>query len=161
MRVAHRALRALHALALLSTMTAIAEPQEPLGIFAGHGDVGRVRTAGTVRYDAATQTYHVSGSGQNMWAAHDDFHYVWKRMSGDFILSMRARFVGEGGEAHRKIGWGVRPSLEPSAAHVTAALHGNGLMSLQTRRAAGASTEQVVSSDSLAPGAIDAVVQLE
>jgi len=80
-------------------------------------------------------------------------------MSGNFILSARAQFIGKGVEEHRKIGWTIRPSLEPGSAHVTAALHGNGLMSLQFRRATGAITEEEKSADSL-PDA-DAVIQLE
>jgi TolB protein len=134
----------------------IAFAQGPLGIFEGHTDVGRVSRAGTVQYDPGLQQYTISGSGANMWDTRDDFHFVWKKMTGNFILSMRARFVGKGVEAHRKVGWTIRPSLAPSAPHVTAALHGDGLMSLQTRRTAGATTDQVKSADSLSD-----VVQLE
>jgi TolB protein len=131
--------------------------QSPVGVFAAHTDVGRGR--GAASYDAHQQTYLVAGSGQNMWGGRDDFHFVWKRISGNFILSMRAHFLGAGVEEHRKIGWTIRPSLEPGSAHVTAALHGNGLMSLQFRRQAGGLTEQARSADSL-PNA-DAVIQLE
>jgi Tol biopolymer transport system component len=94
-----------------------------------------------------------------MWGERDDFHFVWKRMTGNFILSTRARFTGKGVEEHRKIGWSVRHSLETNSPHVTAALHGDGLMSLQFRRTAGAMTEEIKSPDSL-PNA-DAVVRLE
>ncbi len=131
--------------------------QGPVGIFAAHADVGRAR--GSASYDPRQQSYLVAGSGQNMWGTRDDFHLVWKRMTGNFILSTRARFIGPGVEAHRKIGWTIRPSLDTSSAHVTAALHGNGLMSLQFRRQTGGITEEVVSPDSL-PDA-DAVIQLE
>ncbi|TMG81732.1 MAG: biopolymer transporter TolR, partial [Betaproteobacteria bacterium] len=75
------------------------------------------------------------------------------------ILSTRTRFLGRAGDAHRKIGWTIRPSLATDAPHVTAALHGNGLMSVQFRRTPGAMTEEVKSRDSL-PDA-DAVIQLE
>src|SRR5207237_1259522 len=78
-----------------------------------------------------------------------DFHFVWKRMTGNFILSTRARFIGRGVEAHRKVGWTIRPSLDANAPHVTAALHGDGLASLQFRRTAGAITEENKSADSL------------
>ena len=131
--------------------------QVSVGVFTAQTDVGRGR--GSVSYDAQEQTYLIAGSGQNMWDTRDDFHFLWKRMSGDFILSTRARFIGKGVEEHRKIGWTIRPSLEPGSAHVTAALHGNGLMSLQFRRASGAITEEEKSADSL-PDA-DAVIQLE
>jgi tricorn protease-like protein len=96
-----------------------------------------------------------------MWGDHDDFHFVWKRMTGNFILSTRARFVGKGVEAHRKIGWIIRPSLESSSPHVTAALHGDGLASLQFRRTPGGTTEENKSRDSLPPSNADAVIQLE
>jgi len=62
-------------------------------------------------------------------------------------------------EEHRKIGWTIRPSLEPGSAHVTAALHGNGLMSLQFRRQTGAITEEEKSADSLPD--VEAIIQLE
>jgi len=133
--------------------------QGPVGIFDAQTDVGRVRISGFASYDPGRQAYRVVGSGQNMWGDHDDFHFVWKRMTGNFILSTRARFIGAGVEAHRKIGWTIRPSLESNSTHVTAALHGDGLMSLQFRRTAGAMTEEAKSRDSL-PNA-DAVIQLE
>ena len=131
--------------------------QTPVGVFTAQSDVGRAR--GAASYDPQQQTYQIAGSGQNMWDTRDDFHFVWKRMTGNFILSTRARFLGRGVEEHRKIGWTIRPSLDPSGPHVTAALHGNGLMSLQFRRQAGGMTEEQKSADSL-PNA-DAVIQLE
>src|SRR6266550_6998500 len=133
--------------------------QTAVGAFDSQSDIGRVRHAGSASYDPQRQAYLVTGSGQNMWNDRDDFHFVWKRLSGNFILSTRARFVGKGVEAHRKIGWTIRSSLESNSAHVTAALHGNGLMSLQFRRATGGITEEAKSLDSL-PDA-DAVIQLE
>ena len=131
--------------------------QGPVGVFTAHADVGRAR--GSASYDPKQQTYLVAGSGQNMWGSRDDFHFVWKRISGNFILSTRARFIGAGVEEHRKIGWTIRPSLDPRSAHVTAVLHGNGLMSLQFRRENSGITEEAKSTASL-PDA-DAVIQLE
>ncbi len=80
-------------------------------------------------------------------------------MTGNFILSTRARFIGAGVEPHRKIGWTIRPSLETNSAHVTAAVHGDGLASIQFRRTPGAMTEETKSRGSL-PNT-DAVIQLE
>src|SRR5260221_3550128 len=137
--------------------SAVLGAQSPVGIFTTHTDVGRA--TGSASYDARQQTYLIAGSGQNMWGTRDDFHFVWKRLSGNFILSTRARFTGKGREEHRKIGWTIRPSLDTNTAHVTAALHGNGLTSLQFRRQTGGITEEEKSPDSL-PDA-DAVIQLE
>jgi hypothetical protein len=138
---------------------AVLGAQGPVGIFAAHSDVGRAK--GSASYDPQQQTYLVAGSGQNMWDTRDDFHFVWKRISGNFILSTRARFISLGVEEHRKIGWTIRPSLDATSAHVTAALHGNGLMSLQFRRQTGGITEEATSPDSLPPRDADAVIQLE
>jgi len=143
----------------LALMSALAVAQSPVGVFDAQTDVGRVRSPGSASYDPQLQAYTIAGSGQNMWMGHDDFHFVWKRMTGNFILSTRARFVGAGVEAHRKIGWSIRPSLETNSAHVTAAVHGDGLTSLQFRRTTGATTEEAKSRDSL-PNP-DAVIQLE
>lgn len=136
-----------------------AQAQARLGIFDGETDVGAARAAGATRYDGATQHYLIAGSGANMWADHDDFHFVWKRMTGNFILTARARFVTPGVDPHRKIGWTIRPSFATNAPHVTAAWHGSGLVSLQYRPATGAMTQEMQSSDSVREN--DAVVQLE
>lgn len=143
----------------LGAFAAAAGAQAPLGAFDGQADVGHPRRAGSTAYDPQRQTYLIAGSGANMWADHDAFHVVWKRMTGNFILSTRAHFVGAGVEAHRKLGWTIRPSLDGNAAHVTAALHGDGLVSLQFRRSTGDSTGEERFRDSL-PDA-DAVIQLE
>jgi TolB protein len=117
-----------------------------LGLFEGQGDVGQVLHPGSAVYDAEKQQYSISGSGTNMWFNQDEFHVVWTRLKGDFILSARAQFVGKGVEAHRKMGWIVRPSLDPNSSHINAAVHGDGLTSLQFRRTRGATTEEVRSS---------------
>jgi len=140
-----------------AVLACILGAQGPIGIFTAHTNVGCA--TGTASYDPQQQMYTIAGSGQNMWDTSDDFHFVWKRISGNFILSTRARFIGAGVEPHRKIGWTIRPSLDPRSAHVTAAFHGNGLMSLQFRRQSGGITEENKSADSL-PDA-DAVIQLE
>src|SRR5687768_15641607 len=143
----------------LALLSDVVGAQSRVGIFDAQTSVGPVRSSGSASYDPQRQSYLVAGSGQNMWNDRDDFHFVWKRMTGNFILSTRARFVGRGVDAHRKIGWTIRPSLETSSAHVTAALHGDGLVSLQFRRTTGGMTEEAKSPASL-PDA-DAVIQLE
>ena len=134
--------------------------QARVGIFDAQADVGGARHPGSTSYDPQLQSYVIAGSGANMWGDHDDFHFVWKRMTGNFILSTRARFIGAGVEQHRKIGWSIRPSLDSNSAHVTAALHGDGLASLQFRRTAGGITEEGNARDSL-PSSPYTVVQLE
>jgi TolB protein len=113
-----------------------------VGIFQGHGDVGTGVKPGSATFIPGTGQYIVSGAGYNVWADHDEFQYVWKKMKGDFILYARAEFLGTWVNYHRKVGWMVRKSLDGNSAHVNAVEHGDGLTSLQFRRTAGAQTEE-------------------
>ncbi|HEV3115770.1 MAG TPA: hypothetical protein VGY58_01875, partial [Gemmataceae bacterium] len=120
-------------------------PAQPLGIFEQHGDVGAVLLAGSVTFDPKTRHYSVAGSGDNMWLARDAFHYVWKKISGDVVLTANVSWVGAGREPHRKACLIIRQSLDADAAYVDAALHGDGLTSLQFREARGAATHEIQS----------------
>ncbi|HXB91226.1 MAG TPA: hypothetical protein VNU72_03010, partial [Puia sp.] len=115
---------------------------EAVGIFQGHCDVGTAIKPGSATYISANGQYVVSGAGYNVWFDHDEFHYVWKKIKGDFILYARAEFLGSWVDYHRKVGWMVRKSLDGNSAHVNAVEHGDGLTSLQYRRSAGAQTEE-------------------
>ena len=114
-----------------------------VGIFEDHSDVGTVLHAGSVTFDPDARTYTVSASGDNMWAAEDDFQFVWKKMSGDVALSADIAFAAKGGNAHRKAVLMIRQSLDGDSAYVDAAVHGDGLTSLQSRDAKGAATHEV------------------
>ncbi len=122
--------------------TALAQKTD-LGIFTGHGDIGDVLKPGSAQYNPQKRQYEMAGAGYNVWFDHDEFHYLWKQMKGDFILYTRAELVGEGVDPHRKVGWMVRSSLEGKSAHINAVVHGDGLTSLQSRRTAGANTEEI------------------
>jgi len=116
--------------------------ENPLALFDGHGDIGRVARPGSVAEDPADGALVIKGAGANMWFAADEGHFLWKRMKGDFIVSARVAFVGEGVEAHRKTGWMVRGSTDTASAHASAVVHGDGLTSLQYRSKPGAETEE-------------------
>src|SRR3954454_13121516 len=95
--------------------------EQSVGIFDGHSDVGTNVKPGSATYLPATQQYVISGAGYNIWGDHDEFHYAYKKMKGDFILYTRADLVGWNGvEQHRKVGWMVRKSLDGKSAHVNA-----------------------------------------
>ncbi len=135
--------RKLYILIIVTNFMAFAHAQPGnVGIFDGQTDVGNVARKGSVIYNVQAQQYAIEGSGTNMWFGHDEFHFVWKKMNGDFILRANGALIGKGVEAHRKWGWMVRSSLDSDAAHINAAVHGDGLTSLQFRRTAGAATEE-------------------
>lgn len=125
---------------------AFGQTTKPIGQFESESDVGSPSNAGESTYDSEKQEYRVTGSGKNMWFDKDEFHFVWKRIKGDFILSTHANLVGEGVDPHRKLGWMVRSTLDTNSAHINAAVHGDGLTSLQFRRMPGADTEELKSS---------------
>jgi len=131
-------------------------PGGALGEFEAHGDVGLPKLAGSATYNAVSQEYAFAAGGVNMWGPRDEFHFAWKKLKGDFIVQTRISFVGAGTDPHRKAGVIVRASLDPDSPYADAAVHGDGLTSLQFRRAKGADTEQVRSDVSGAE-----VVQLE
>jgi hypothetical protein len=123
-----------------------------LGIFTGSGDVGVPSTigAGSAAFDAATNTYTLTGGGENMWAAADHFQYVWTKVSGDTMLEADVAFTGTAPAAgtpdpHRKAALVIRQSLDPDAVYADAARHGDGLTSLQWRDTRGGITHEVQS----------------
>jgi TolB protein len=107
---------------------------QKVGVFDGNTDVGKILHPGSAIYNASSGDYKLSGSGTNIWFTHDDFHYAWKRMKGDFILQARGKLIGKGVEQHRKFGWMVRTNLDSISAMVSATIHGDGLTSLQYRK---------------------------
>ncbi len=115
---------------------------QKVGIFEGQSDVGKVLHAGNAVYNSSSQDYSVSGSGSNIWFTNDEFHFVWKKMKGDFILRARGKFLGKGVEEHRKYGWMIRQNLDTSSTMVAATIHGNGLTSLQYRTAPHTNVEE-------------------
>ncbi len=109
-----------------------------IGVFEKGVDIGNPKGKGSSEYDAATQTYTLKGAGYNIWFQRDEFHFLLKKIKGDFILTANFEFVGKGTDPHRKIGWMIRESLDESASHISAVAHGDGLNVLQWRVLRGA-----------------------
>jgi TolB protein len=126
-------------LALFSFIASVGFSQEkPVGIFQDYTDVGSPKNSGSTQYDANSQTYTLKGAGYNIWFNRDEFHYVYKKLKGNFIVTANFEFAGTGADAHRKIGWMIRDSKDDNASHVSAVAHGDGLTVLQWRRLKGA-----------------------
>ncbi len=129
--------------------------QNNTGIFQQQADIGNTKQGNTT-FNDETQHYILGGSGNNIWFNHDGFHYVFNKMNGDFILRCNASFIGKGVEEHRKLGWMIRSSLDSTSACVSVAVHGDGLTSLQYRKANNDSMQEVKSSLTAAD-----IIQLE
>src|SRR5205085_2201649 len=75
----------------------------------------------------------------------DAFHYVWRRISGDFSIAADIQILGTGGNAHRKGVLIIRQTLDADSPYADAALHGDGLTSLQYREVKGGPTREIQS----------------
>jgi Tol biopolymer transport system component len=91
-----------------------------------------------------------------MWGTKDAFHYVWRRLSGDLVLTAQVSFPEAQGQPHRKAGWIVRQGLEADAPYADVAVHGDGLVALQYRLVKGGPTLEAK-----APVKAPATVRLE
>ena len=123
------------------------EGNSPVGIFDDQSDIGAVVPPGTGTYDASTNTYTLTSAGANTWYHVDDFHYLWKKASGDLVLTADITFppatYNHEPNPHRKGILMFRQSLDNGGAYVDVGAHGSGLTALQYRRALGANTEDI------------------
>jgi len=115
-----------------------------LGIFSNEAEVGDAR-GGAAEFNPKTGEYTVVGGGENIWGTNDAFHFVWKKMSGDFTFTANVRFIGTNGNPHRKACLFARQSMSPHSAYADVAVHGSGLTSLQFRAADGDATHEIQS----------------
>ena len=111
---------------------------KPVGIFQGNSDIGNPKKTGSAVYNQNEQSYNLRGAGYNIWFARDEFHFLYNKIKGDFILTANFEFVGKGVELHRKTGWMIRASTDEASPHISATYHGNGLTVLQWRVSGGA-----------------------
>jgi Tol biopolymer transport system component len=130
--------------------------RQSLGQFENQSEVGEESRPGSCDYDAAKQAYTITGAGANFGRELDGFHFVWKRIKGNFIVTARAEFFEDWGNPHSKLGWMARSSLEVNSPFVSTAVHGDGRMAMRFRREAGGPTEEVPATPSKAD-----VIQLE
>ncbi len=145
-------------LLLFAALAAGADQPAPVGQFDDQTDIGASLRPGSAEFDSAKDAYTVTGGGLNMWANADAFHYVWKRLSGDFTMSAEIRITtgGEGANPHRKAGLVVRQTLEPESPYIDVILHGDGMTSMQFRTTPGGATDE-----SRAPVSAPALLRLE
>jgi TolB protein len=115
----------------LMAMSALAQTGR-FGAFTNSEDVGAPRLKGSAEFDASTGQYKVTGTGTDIWGKADQFHYVWREMSGDFAVSATAKFLTEG-IAHRKAVIMLRKSADTDSPFFHLAVHGDGTPAVQFR----------------------------
>jgi hypothetical protein len=115
-----------------------------MGLFKNGSDVGNPKLKGSMSYDKATDTYTLTGAGNNIWATADEFFYAWTKVTGDFAMSTKVNFEGVD-PVHRKIGIMIRETLDSDAKYADISIHGDGLNSLQWRPEKGGTTVEIAS----------------
>jgi regulation of enolase protein 1 (concanavalin A-like superfamily) len=124
------------ALVFLFSASAIAQ-RGNLGIFTNSGDIGGPAIKGSAEF--SNGQYRITGSGANIWDKQDQFQYVWREITGNFVATATMRFLGQGAE-HRKGGIMVRQSLDTDTTYADVVIHGNGMPGLQWRSKQGEDT---------------------
>ena len=127
--------------ALLFVLLCFAQPDK-LGSFTNSDDIGAPPLKGSAEFDAATGQYKITGTGTDIWAKADQFHYVWREMLGNFTVSATAKFLTEG-IAHRKAVIMLRKTTDTDSPFVQLAIHGDGTPSVQFRNAKADNTNTV------------------
>lgn len=124
-------------------MAASAFAQTPgFGSFTHSEDIGAPPMKGSAEFDAATGQYKITGSGSDIWGKTDQFHYVWREMSGNFAVAATAKFLTEG-IGHRKAVIMLRKSLDADSPFVQLAIHGDGTPAVQFRNTKADNTNTV------------------
>lgn len=138
----------LAALSLAATTGAAASPASRpavgrIGLFTRDSDIGAVRQKGGSSFDAATRTYRVTGGGDDLWAAKDDFHFLNREESGDIAITATVTPESGSREPHSKAGLMIRQSLRPDSPYADVVVHQNGLVALQYRATSGGQTQEI------------------
>ena len=150
-------MRKLNSLVIIIFLTSMAvQAQQMFKNYSGQ-DIGNPKLKGSFQFDEKLQKFTVNGAGYNLWFERDEFYFVSQEVEGDFIISANMKFMGEGKNAHRKIGLMIRNSNAENSVYMDGAVHGDGLTSLQYREKTGAETLE----KALEVKEIPAFVQLE
>jgi TolB protein len=124
-----------------------AQDSAPLGEFTAQSDIGLVTPPGNARYSSSSDTYTLTSAGANTWYHVDDFHYLWKKMSGDVALTAEIRFPPAAyhhpPDPHRKGILMFRQTLDSGGVYADAVVHGSGMTALQYRRERGANSQDI------------------
>jgi TolB protein len=130
-----------------SAPPAAADGSGTLGLFENQSDVGMVMPAGGGSYDPVARRYIIAAAGANTWYHLDDFHFLWKKMSGDVALTADISFPPHSYDhdpnPHRKAILMFRQTLDGGGIYADVAAHGSGMVALQYRRERGANSQDI------------------
>jgi regulation of enolase protein 1 (concanavalin A-like superfamily) len=109
-------------LVLVLGLGSMASAQLPAGW--SQTDIGGASPVGSASYDQATGTWTVTGDGQDIWDTWDSFHFVFRRLKGDGMMTARVvSITGAGLHEWAKAGVMIRESLNPDSRHAMVAMN--------------------------------------
>jgi Tol biopolymer transport system component len=105
-----------------------------LGTFSDAADIGFPSPKGGSTYEQNQQTYLITSGGSIQKSYSEDFHYLHKKIKGDFILT--ADFETKQGFKHveREFGWMIRSSTVSNSEQFSACSNQHGVMFLKWRK---------------------------
>jgi len=112
-----------------------------LGLFTNSDDIGAPPMKGAAEFDAAVVNIKLPAPVLTSGQA-DQFHYVWREMSGDFAVTATAKFLTDGID-HRKATIMLRQTTDADSPFVHFVIHGNGMPSVQFRTVKGGSANTI------------------
>ena len=112
-------------------------------IFEQSCDIGNCPLKGSVKYDKASGTYTLVGSGRTMHEENDEYFTTCRKVVGDFSLSTRVAFTGKRINPQCAMGIIILESLESDARHIDLCVHGSGLTEYEWRDQKGATTQEI------------------
>jgi hypothetical protein len=104
-----------------------------IGAFDGQADVGGALAAGNGSFDKSGGRYTVTSAGYNIWYQRDEFHFLFKKMSGDLSLATSTSFPNKDGYNDRKVVLIIRQTLEDDSKEAMLGMHGTGMIHLADR----------------------------
>lgn len=109
------------------------ETSSDLGLFTTSEDIfdsdANYGGVGAATYDPATETYRVFGSGNDIWNAADNFHFLYSEVEVQEQLTIRARVQldpGTSTDVWAKAGAMIRDLNTPESSHVFAMIRATG-----------------------------------
>jgi hypothetical protein len=106
---------------LVLGLVSSASAQLPAGW--SQADIGGPSPAGSASYDQATGTWTVTGDGADIWETSDSFHFVFRRLKGDGMMTARVvSIAGAGLHEWAKAGVMIRETLNANSRNAMTAM---------------------------------------
>jgi hypothetical protein len=113
-------------------------------------DIGAPLPAGGQSYDSLTGTWTVTGSGSDIFATSDQFHFVWKDLTGNGSLAARVTSLADT-SSNAKAGVMLRSTTDPGSPEYSAVVTPGSGVKVQLRSVVDGVTDTLARISGAAP----------